>query len=150
MKNYKLLTAICLVLLFAASPLMSQINKNDIQGIWLNQDEDARIEIFERSNKFYGKLVWLKEPIDTDTGKPKLDKNNPDDKLKLKPLQGKEILTGFSFDGRKEWKGGEIYDPKNGKTYSCYMVLENKNNLKIRGFIGVSLLGRTTYWTRVE
>lgn len=150
MKTIKLTITACLVLLFATAQVFSQTKKNDIAGIWLNQDEDARIEIFERNNKFYGKLVWLNEPLDKDTGKPKLDKNNPDDKLKIKPLLGLEILTGFNFDGRKEWKGGEIYDPKNGKTYSCYMIMQSKDHLRIRGFIGVSLLGRTTHWTRVE
>lgn len=129
---------------------MAQHQKNDILGKWLNEEADAQVEIFERNGKFYGKLIWLKDPIDEDTGKPKLDKNNPDDKLKSKPLMGLEILRGFSFDGQKEWKNGEIYDPKNGKTYSCYMAFDKSDKLKIRGFIGISLLGRTTYWTRVR
>jgi uncharacterized protein (DUF2147 family) len=141
---------VSLLLMIPFSLLFSQNKKGDILGKWLNQEEDAQVEMFERNGKIYGKLVWLKNPIDDDTGKAKLDKNNPDDELKKKPLMGLEILKGFTFDGDDEWEGGEIYDPNNGKTYSCYMTFAEKDKLKIRGYIGVSLLGRTTYWTRVE
>ena len=120
----------------------------DVKGIWLNQDEDAKIEIFENGGKYYGKIVWLKTPIDPETNKPKVDKNNPNPALRSRPSLGLEILKDFSFNGKDEWKDGTIYDPKSGKTYSCYIRMENKNKLKIRGFIGVSMLGRTTYWTR--
>lgn len=141
---------VSLLLIIPFSLLFSQNKKSDILGTWLNQDEDAQVEMFERNGKIYGKLVWLKNPIDDDTGKAKLDKKNPDDELKKKPLMGLEILKGFTFDGKDEWEGGEIYDPNNGKTYSCYMVFAEKDKLKIRGYIGVSLLGRTTYWTKVK
>lgn len=77
-----------------------------------------------------------------------MDKHNPNPALRNRPTLGLEILKDFSFDGKDEWKDGTIYDPKSGKTYSCYIRMENKNKLKIRGFIGVSMLGRTTYWTR--
>lgn len=120
----------------------------DVKGIWLNQDEDAKIEIFENGGKYYGKIVWLKTPIDPETNKPKIDKNNPNPALRSRPTLGLEILKDFSFDGKSEWKNGTIYDPKSGKTYSCYIRMESINKLKIRGFIGVSMLGRTTYWTR--
>ncbi|MDK2910784.1 MAG: hypothetical protein PWR20_2352 [Bacteroidales bacterium] len=120
----------------------------DVKGIWLNQDKDAKIEIFENGGKYYGKIVWLKTPIDPETNKPKVDKHNPNPALRNRSTLGLEILKDFSFDGKDEWKDGTIYDPKSGKTYSCYIRMENRNKLKIRGFIGVSMLGRTTYWTR--
>jgi uncharacterized protein (DUF2147 family) len=62
------------------------------------------------------------------------------------------LLKDFEFDGKDEWEDGKIYDPKNGKTYSCYIEFkdETKNLLKVRGYIGFSMIGRTTYWTRVE
>ncbi len=140
-----------LVLIMLAFPNNSQgqtYKSTDVKGIWLNQDEDAKIEIFENGGKYYGKIVWLKTPIDPETKKPKVDKNNPNPSLRNRPTLGLEILKDFTFDGKDEWKDGTIYDPKSGKTYSCYMRMENKNKLKIRGFIGVSMLGRTTYWTR--
>ncbi|MDY0335364.1 MAG: DUF2147 domain-containing protein, partial [Bacteroidales bacterium] len=77
---------------------------------------------------------------------------NPDTTLQKRPLMGLQLLSGFVFDGDDEWESGKIYDPKSGKTYSCYMEFtdKSKNKLKVRGYIGISLLGRTTYWTRVE
>ncbi len=142
-----IVAALMLVLPFSLA--FGQQKQSDVIGVWLNQDGDAHVEMFERGGKIYGKLVWLKDPIDEDTKKPKLDKNNPDANLAKKPLLGLEILRGFTYDGKSEWRGGEIYDPKNGKTYSCYMAFD-KDKLKIRGYIGISLIGRTTYWTRVK
>lgn len=136
-------------LLIPFSDAMAQkAKRGDVAGIWLNQDKDAKIEISEKGGKFYGKIVWLKDPIDPETNKPKTDKHNPDPALKNRPTLGLEILKGFIFNGEDEWKDGQIYDPKSGKTYSCYIRFESKDKLKIRGFIGVSMLGRTTYWTR--
>jgi uncharacterized protein (DUF2147 family) len=87
--------------------------------------------------------------MDKTTGKPRTDNLNPDPKMKNAPLIGLVVLKDFSYNGEDEWKGGTIYDPKNGKTYSCYVKFDDSpNKLKIRGYIGVSLLGRTTYWTR--
>ncbi len=94
----------------------------------------------------------MKEPIDAATGKPKLDVLNPDVSLQSRPKMGLVLLSNFVFD-EDEWTDGEIYDPKSGKTYSCYMEFEEENDLntlKIRGYIGVSLVGKTTYWTRVK
>jgi uncharacterized protein (DUF2147 family) len=149
----KIRVIIFLMGLLIAMPSMNlsaQNKADDVLGTWLNQDKDAHVEMFKRDGKIYGKIVWLKEPIDTETGKPKTDKHNPDAKLKTRPTLGLEILKGFTFDGKKEWSGGEIYDPKSGKTYSSFMVFESKDVLKIRGYVGISLLGRTTSWTRVK
>lgn len=131
--------------------LSAQGGADRVLGKWLNEDGDAHIEITEENGVFTGKLVWLKFPIDEETGKPKLDKRNPDEKLKTRPTMGLEMLTGFRYDSDdKEWTDGEIYDPKSGKTYSCYMEFDNDGKLKIRGYIGISLIGKTTYWTAVK
>jgi len=137
---------------FYAASAFSQVKADNIVGVWLNEDEDAHVEIENIDGVYFGKIVWLKEPVDEKTGQPKLDKENPDDELKKRPVMGMELLSDFRFDGKKEWKDGTIYDPKSGKTYSCYMVFtdNSKDRLKVRGFIGISLIGRTTYWTRVE
>lgn len=143
--------ALCFTAFFTGTAT-AQVKADDITGVWLNEDEDAHIKIENRNGKYYGNIVWLKEPIDEDTGKPKLDDENPDPELQKRPVMGLELLTGFEFDGDDEWEDGDIYDPKSGKTYSCYMEFtdDTRDMLKVRGFIGVSLLGRTTYWTRVE
>jgi len=147
---FPLLTAI---LLLSPLFLLSQsFQADDIIGTWLNEEGTGQVEIFKVSGKYYGKIVWLKEPIDTNTGKPRTDIENPDPAQQIKPLIGLVNLKGFSFYGEEEWKDGTIYDTKNGKTYSCYIRFEDegKQKLKIRGFIGVSLLGRTTMWTPVK
>lgn len=129
-------------------PVSAQKKANDIVGFWLNQDADAKVEIYKSGDKYYGKIVWLKTPIDPVTKKEKLDSKNPDNSLKQRPILNLEILKHFVFDGDNEWNDGAIYDPKSGKTYSCLIKFEEANKLKIRGYIGVSLIGKTTYWTR--
>ncbi|MCK9448703.1 MAG: DUF2147 domain-containing protein [Bacteroidales bacterium] len=150
MRVKTMLFFLSLIIAVPAMNLQAQHKSNDVIGLWLTEDKDAQVEIFQREGKFYGKITWLKEPIDEETGKPKTDKKNPDPKLRSLPTLGMEMLKGFSFDGKNEWSGGEIYDAGNGKTYRSYMSLEGKDKLKIRGYIGISLLGRNTYWTRVQ
>jgi uncharacterized protein (DUF2147 family) len=137
---------------FISNPLQAQVKADDVTGVWLNEDQDAHIKIVNRDGKYFGNIVWLKEPNEEDTGMPKLDDENPDEALQSRPIMGLELLSNFEFDGDDEWEDGDIYDPKSGKTYSCYMVFtdKTKNELKVRGYIGVSLIGKTTYWTRVE
>jgi uncharacterized protein (DUF2147 family) len=123
---------------------------DDVLGIWLNEDQDAHIEVYKENGKYFGKIIWLKFPIDDETGKPKLDKHNPDGELQKKPVLGLVVTKDFIYDKDGEYEDGTIYDPKNGKTYSCYMRFEDMDRLKIRGYIGITLIGRTTYWTRVK
>jgi uncharacterized protein (DUF2147 family) len=59
------------------------------------------------------------------------------------------FIKGLKKEGH-EYNGGKILDPKNGKTYKCYITLEGKDKLKVRGFIGISLFGRTQYWSRLK
>jgi uncharacterized protein (DUF2147 family) len=121
---------------------------DDILGTWLNQEATGKITLYKENGKYFGKLVWLRTPLDSITKLPRTDKENPDAKLKTIPLIGLINMKNFSFDGKDEWSGGTIYDPKNGKTYKCYIQFESPNKLKVRGYVGVSLLGRNTYWTK--
>jgi uncharacterized protein (DUF2147 family) len=137
-------------LMFSSNLSAQEFQQDDILGVWLNEDKDAHVEIYKENDLYYGKIIWLKFPIDDETGKPKLDKHNPDPELQKRPSLGIKLLTDFEWDGDNEWDEGDIYDPKSGKTYSCYIVMKEYDLLKIRGYIGVSLIGRTTYWTRVK
>ena len=110
----------------------------------------GHVQIYKQGDKYFGKIIWLKEPNDEATGKPKLDKNNPDAAKKSRPILGMINLNNFAYDGDNVWEGGKIYDPENGKEYSCKMKLVSANQLDVRGFIGVSLIGRTDNWTRVK
>ena len=83
-------------------------------------------------------------------GKPKVDRQNPKEELRSRPIVGLRVVEGFEYSGGGEWKHGRIYDPESGKTYKCKMRLTDEGVLKVRGFIGFSLLGRTTEWTRVN
>ena len=93
-------------------------------------------------------MVWLKEPIDPETGKPKLDKNQTDEVARKRAVLGLINIWGFVPKANNVWDDGNIYDPKNGNTYSSTMKLINNNTLEVRGYIGVSLIGRTDTWTR--
>lgn len=139
-----------LMLLFAFV-CMSTIafGQSDIVGKWQNPSGEGRIEIYKKGDKYFGKLYWLKEPNDA-SGQPKKDEKNPDAKLQSRNIQGLEILTNFDKTGNDTWENGKIYDPKSGKTYSCKMTLKSADKLDIRGFVGVSLLGRTETWTRIK
>ncbi|MCY1538126.1 hypothetical protein D9M68_736500 [compost metagenome] len=104
--------------------------------------------MFKEGEKFFGKLIWLKEPYN-EKGLPKTDIKNPDPKARTRPLLGLELLRDFIFENGK-WTAGKIYDPKSGKTYSCILSLRENGQLNIRGYIGISLLGRSEDWKRVK
>src|SRR5678810_619952 len=127
-KRIAFLITIGLLISFSAH---SQNKADDIIGIWLTGGkEPAKIEIYKSGVKFYGKIIWLKNP--TENGKQRMDGNNPEKEKRSNPIIGLVILMGFKFDGDEEWKGGDIYDPESGKTYSSYMYLKDKNTLTVR------------------
>jgi uncharacterized protein (DUF2147 family) len=118
-----------------------------VLGVWKNGEGTGLIQITKRDNKYYGKIVWLKVANDVE-GKPRTDINNPEEGLRNRPLKGMENMRDFIYAGDNRWEDGRIYDPKNGNDYSCHMTLTGPNTLEVRGFIGISLLGRTDIWTR--
>jgi uncharacterized protein (DUF2147 family) len=138
-------TFLLVTLLFATGSLFAQ-SADKIVGTWLNEEKDGKIEIYKAGSKYNGKIVWGKELYEPDGKTSRTDRKNPDEKLKGRKLEGLVILTNFTYDDG-EWKGGKIYDPKSGKTYSCVMRFKG-SNLEIRGYMGVSMFGRTTIWTK--
>lgn len=141
------------ILLFLAQLLslaiFAQTESDAILGVWESGSGKARVKIDKAGEKFTGRIVWLREP-NNDEGKPKTDKNNPDEKLRSTPLLGYRMLRDFQYKGGKTWEEGTIYDPENGSTYSCTIKMTDENTLDVRGFIGVSLFGRTDVWKRVQ
>ena len=123
-------------------------NPDAVVGVWKTGEGTAMVRIYKNGDKYQGKIVWLKEPNDPETGKPKIDKNHPDESVRSRPILGLINVWGFVHKGDNIWEDGNIYDPKNGNTYSCIMKLDNPNTLEVRGYIGVSLIGRTDVWTR--
>ncbi|WP_316765490.1 DUF2147 domain-containing protein [Pedobacter frigiditerrae] len=137
-----------LFLLFASTLSVFAQKKDDILGKWLNSSGEGQIEIFKKGEKYFGKLIWIKDPND-EKGKPKLDVKNPNANLRTKPILGLEIVKDFVFEDEK-WTDGKVYDPKTGKSYSGNMSLENPNQLNMRGYVGISLIGRTEVWKKVK
>jgi uncharacterized protein (DUF2147 family) len=137
-----------ILLLTAISFVGLAQNKDAIIGKWVNSSGEAHVDITKKGEKYFGKIVWLKEPKD-EKGNVKTDVKNPDESLRSKPIMGLEILNNFIYQDGK-WTDGKIYDPKSGKTYSCNMTLKGNDVLNMRGYIGISLIGRSETWKRVK
>ena len=149
MKKFKTL-AIILAGLFLFTSMSDKTEEGDkLIGVWEPSNKKAKVKIDKISGKYYGKIVWLREPIDPVTKKPKTDKNNPDESLKNVPLKGFRMLKDFVYKGDGEWADGTIYDPQNGSTYNCVIKLRDDNTLDIRGYIGLKTFGRTDVWKRL-
>ena len=130
--------------------LLSNIySQNGIIGKWKTIDDETGkpksiVEIYEKSGKIYGKINHI---IETEHRNRVCEKCEGDDKNK--PILGMVIIRGLTKDGT-EYSGGKIIDPKNGKSYRCLIALESASKLKVRGYIGFSLFGRSQHWTRVD
>lgn len=142
--SYVKRTVFILLLLFSLNNSFAQNSESSkILGTYFTENNKAKVSITQNGNKYIGTLIWTNIP-------DAVDKNNPDKNLRQTKLVGKVILKDLEYDGDNQWKKGKIYDPESGKTYSCTVTLDKKGNLKVRGFVGVSLLGRTTVWTKTR
>jgi uncharacterized protein (DUF2147 family) len=113
-----------------------------ILGHWLTEPRDGIIEITRAAdNTYQGRIIGGNAPH-------RLDPHNPDPARRQQELLGQTILQGLHQDGEGSWSGGTIYDPDSGRTYKCHVELLDRDHLKLRGFIGISLLGRTQTWSR--
>jgi len=147
-------------ILLLLAPLFAAAAETDaIVGTWTTAEGKSTVEIFKNGGLYHGRIVALKEPlyptdpdhadyVDGREGQLKVDRKNPDEKLRDRPIIGMDLMTGFTHDGGDVWSGGTIYDPENGKTYRCKLTLVAPGELKVRGYVGIALLGRTTVWTR--
>jgi len=141
------LATLVLCVLFCFRTTCVRAEKVSPLGLWEN--EDATFQIFESAGKLCAKVVALKVPK-TPEGKEKTDIHNPDPARRGTPITGLVFMSGFAKKSDTRWEGGTIYDPKSGNTYSCFMELESPDRIKVRGFIGLALIGRTDYWSRVK
>ena len=136
-------------IIFFLITIFCQSQSDDILGIWLEEEKQSKIEIYKKNNSFFGKIIWLKEPLDKH-GNEKLDKENPNQLLRNKPIKGLVIINDLKYKKKGEWTEGEIYDARSGKTYSLEVYMKNSNELELRGYIGLTLFGKSTSWTRVK
>jgi uncharacterized protein (DUF2147 family) len=117
-------------------------------GLWHAEGGAARVQVEPCGTQLCGRVVWLRSPLDDD-GCQLRDRHNPDPSLRARRLLGLEVLRGLSPQPDGTWSGGRIYDPTSGNTYTCRVTLEGEDRLRLRGYLGIPLLGRTTTWTRV-
>lgn len=122
---------------------IAQGNESDILGVWVTESKDAKIKIYKSQSQYFGKVVWIRDPLD-ENGKPVVDSHNPKDALQSRPILGLNIITNMTFSN-KEWSGGKIYDPKNGESYTCKLWFDG-SNLKVRGYVGWFFDTKT--WTK--
>jgi uncharacterized protein (DUF2147 family) len=129
----------------AADAMMSPI------GVWATKGGGSHVKIENCGDKLCGAIIWLKEPLNKE-GKDKVDSQNPDPSLRTRKLAGLALLSGFVHDqsDANVWSGGEIYNPDDGKTYSCKLTIQDADTLQVRGYVGLSILGKTQTWTRVK
>ena len=139
-------TILLLLNLFIFNSLFAQ---NTVIGKWKTIDDKTGkpksiIEIYEKDGKIYGKIIDILNPANKKnlcTECSGAEKN--------KPVMGMVLINGLTKDN-DEYNGGTIIDPTNGKVYKCYIALEAQDKLKVRGYIGLSILGRTQYWYRIK
>ena len=141
MKNvFLLLVTLCITSTYA---------QKSVLGKWKSIDDETGkalgiVEIYEENGKIYGKIIDILIPKDRNK-----TCQNCEGEDKGKPILGLTVIKGLKKDG-DEYNGGHILDPKHGKLYKCYLNLENEDKLKIRGYVGISLFGRTQYWHRIK
>ncbi|MCE7902796.1 MAG: DUF2147 domain-containing protein [Gammaproteobacteria bacterium PRO9] len=113
-----------------------------ISGNWLTEPKDGIIQLaISADGELTGRIVGGNAPTRTDT-------HNPDASRRSQLLRGQVILRDMHYDGDGQWSGGTIYDPDSGKTYRCRITVTGAGTIKVRGFIGISLFGRSQTWTR--
>jgi uncharacterized protein (DUF2147 family) len=120
---------------------------DSIEGVWVTQDDEtgvkkSEVTIYWENNKLYGKITKLLLP--EDQGKKCVECKGDD---RGKPIEGMIIVRDLIY-ADDNFEDGTIMDPKSGKVYDCYIVMEDDNTLRVRGFLGFSILGRTQIWER--
>jgi uncharacterized protein (DUF2147 family) len=143
-----------------AAPAQAQMSPSQAQaapaapagpaGRWATENNRSHIEIAPCGQNFCGKIVWMAEPLD-EAGQPKLDKNNPAEELRSRPLLGLQLLSDFTADGEPgHWIGGKIYNPRDGEIYSASLALTDTQSLSVHGYVLMPLFGITKIWKKVD
>lgn len=138
------------LIILMGTAYVASAQKDLICKIWYNQEKTSKLEVYQTGNNFEAKIIWLNEPLEN--GKPKMDKENPDEKLRNTPIVNLVIMHNIhkSKDTPNFYDGGKIYDPKNGKTYDCRLTYKG-STIELRGYVlGLPFLGRTSTWWLAE
>lgn len=140
-------TVLAALLLLTASPAFAQQQVKAPTGLWLTQNERSVVELYQcESGKplLCGKIAWI---ID---GGMQYDTKNPDASKHKNPICGMTILSNLKMDTPTKWSGGKVYKADEGDMYDANMTILGDNKLEVRGFVGMSMFGKTQTWTRVS
>jgi uncharacterized protein (DUF2147 family) len=143
----RFVSVVFLMSFFSVTGISAQ-EADTVLGVYTVASGKADVEIYKCGTSYCGKIVWLASPLNS-KGIPKVDGENPDVNKKTRPIMGMDMVWGFKYKGNNYYEGGNIYDPEEGKTYSAMMTLKG-NKLDMRGYIGISLIGKTTVWTKKQ
>jgi len=125
--------------------------KQDVRGMWVDhripEKRKVAVWIEDCDGLLCGHIYWLKKPL-SPGGRPKRDRHNPDIRLRDRPLCGLRILSDFQRTKEDTWSAGRIYNPSDGRTFSSTMTLESDGGLRVSGYFGLSLFGKTVEWVR--
>jgi len=129
--------------LFFSCLAKGQKNADEIIGYYMSPDESSIFKFYKVENKYYAKSVWMKRPS-------RLDTLNPDLAKRTQKILGSVLVWDFIYDGKNHWSKGFVYDANKGKTYKSKITRDEKGNLIVRGFIGVTVIGKTEYFVKVD
>jgi uncharacterized protein (DUF2147 family) len=140
------------VALAASAAVPAPASTDDIRGLWVDHrvgdKRKVAVWIEDCDGLLCGRIFWLKKPLSG--GIPKRDTHNPDAALQSRPLCGLKILSGFQPARERHWTAGQIYNPNDGRTFKSTIELEQDGSLRIRGYVGIALFGKTVEWVRPQ
>lgn len=117
-------------------------------GTWLSADGGTKVRVSDCGGKLCGTVVWLNEPFDPATGKPKTDKHNPNEAQRSRPLLGVQVVQGLKPSGANKWSG-QIYNADDGKTYQAHVTVVSETAMQVQGCV-LGILCKSQTWTRAN
>lgn len=140
-----------MLFLIALTATAQNLPADKIIGVWFSEDSDVKLkfEIYKSGSEYVGKLLWASTMFEADGKTPKKDTKNPDKSLRNRSRQHMVNLNHLSYR-EGEYVDGKLYNPDDGRTYSLKAKLKSANHLEFRGYVGVSLLGKTRQFKRIQ
>jgi uncharacterized protein (DUF2147 family) len=136
-----------IALVIGVAAFAASANAQSPAGVWLTKDQDAHVRIAGCGGALCGTIVWLKDPVDKQTGKPPIDEHNPDPAKRSRPLRGIQVMYGMHPSGPGKWTG-HLYNADDGKTYDGNLMLLGPDSVKVDGCLIGICMGET--WRRVQ
>lgn len=142
-----LITVVFAMCFLSFTSVSAQNQADKILGIWELEDKTSQMEIYKKDGKYFGKLLYGKDVVNED-GTSKKDTENPNPDLRTQDIIGSTYISNLEFDG-DEWDDGDVYDSSTGKTWSCYVEIED-GDLHFTGYMGMKWLGQTYVYKRIK